>query len=107
MTTNGSFGSSFGFTRRRLLALGAATSASAMFASPALAQLRLDVTQGNVAPIPMAIPDFIAGTPGDAEVARDELSRKMMNAQEADRTSIARDSLSPQLTTASYSSWRR
>jgi TolB protein len=70
MTTNGSFGSSFGFTRRRLLALGAATSASAMFASPALAQLRLDVTQGNVAPIPMAIPDFIAGTPGDAEVAR-------------------------------------
>ena len=27
----------------------------------------------------------------DAEVARDELSRKMMNAQEADRTSIARE----------------
>ena len=27
----------------------------------------------------------------DAEVARDELSRRMMNAQEADRTSIARE----------------
>jgi TolB protein len=69
MTTNGSFGS-FGFTRRRLLALGAATSASALITSPALAELRIGVNEGNVAPIPMAIPDFIAGTPGDAEVAR-------------------------------------
>jgi TolB protein len=70
MTTNGSFGSSLGFTRRRLLALGAATSASALIASPALAQLRLRVDEGNIQPIPMAIPDFIAGTPGDTEVAR-------------------------------------
>jgi len=69
MTTNGSPGS-FGFTRRRLLALGAATSVSTMLGRPARAQLRLDVTQGNVQPIPMAIPDFIAGTPGDTEVAR-------------------------------------
>ena len=69
MTTNGSLGS-FGFTRRRLLALGAATSASAMFTSPALAQLRLRVDEGNIQPIPMAVPDFIAGTPGDTEVAR-------------------------------------
>ena len=62
--------SSFGFTRRRLLALGAATSASAMFALPAAAQLKLDITQGNVQPIPMAIPDFVGGTPGDTEAAR-------------------------------------
>jgi len=57
MTTNGSFGSRLGFTRRRLLALGAATSASAFdsrrprwrkLASPL-------ITEGNVAPIPMAI----------------------------------------------------
>src|SRR5436305_5692210 len=71
MTTNGSFGSPLGFTRRRLLALGAATSAGALIASsPSLAQLRLRVDEGNVQPIPMAIPDFIAGTPGDTEVAR-------------------------------------
>jgi len=62
--------SSFGFTRRRLLALGAATSASALLALPAAAQLKLDITQGNVQPIPMAIPDFVGGTPGDTEAAR-------------------------------------
>src|SRR3989440_11827093 len=62
--------SPFGFTRRRVLAFGAATSASALLAAPASAQLRLDVTQGNVAPLPIAIPDFIGGTPGDTEVAR-------------------------------------
>ncbi len=60
----------FGFTRRRLLALGAATSASALFALPAAAQLKLDVTQGNVQPVPIAIPDFVGGTPGDTEAAR-------------------------------------
>jgi TolB protein len=70
MTTNGSFGSRLGFTRRRLLALGAAASASTMLARPAAAQLRLRVDEGNIQPIPMAIPDFIAGTPGDGEVAR-------------------------------------
>jgi TolB protein len=58
------------FTRRRVLALGAAMSASALLASPAAAQLRLDVTQGNVAPLPIAIADFVGGTPGDADVAR-------------------------------------
>ena len=57
-------------TRRRALLLGAATSAFAMFGSPALAQVRLDVTQGNVAPMPIAIPDFVGGTPVDAEAAR-------------------------------------
>jgi TolB protein len=59
-----------GLTRRRLLALGAATSAGALLALPAAAQLRLDVTQGNVAPLPIAVPDFVGGTPGDTEVAR-------------------------------------
>ncbi len=60
----------FAFTRRRLLALGASASASGMFAWPAAAQTRLDVTQGNVAPVPIAIPEFVGGTPGDTEVAR-------------------------------------
>jgi TolB protein len=62
--------SNFVFTRRRLLALSAATSAS-LLAWPAAAQTQLPpVTQGNVAPLPIAIPDFVGGTPGDAEVAR-------------------------------------
>ena len=62
--------SPFGFTRRRVLALGAATSASALLARSASAQLRLDVTQGNVQPVPIAIPDFVGGTPNDTEFAR-------------------------------------
>src|SRR3954447_15292535 len=59
----------FAITRRRALALRAAASASAPSA-PALTQARLDVTQGNVAPMPIAIPDFLGGTPGDTESAR-------------------------------------
>ena len=59
-----------GLTRRRVVALGAATSASLLLPLPAIAQLRLDVTQGNVAPLPIAVPDFVGGTPGDTEVAR-------------------------------------
>jgi TolB protein len=35
-------------------------------ASPAMAALQLDVTQGNAQPLPIAIPDFLPGTPGDA-----------------------------------------
>src|SRR5947209_18817026 len=68
--TNGSVRSPFGLTRRRALVLGAAASASAWLSTPASAQLRLDVTQGNVQPVPIAIPDFIGGTPGDTEAAR-------------------------------------
>src|SRR4029077_19897292 len=68
--THGSVRSPFGLTRRRLLALGAAASAGAAFAWPVMAQTRVDVTQGNVAPLPIAIPDFVGGTPGDTEVAR-------------------------------------
>jgi len=59
-----------GLTRRRVLALGAATSASVLLPLSAAAQLRLDVTQGNVAPLPIAVPDFVGGTPGDTEAAR-------------------------------------
>jgi TolB protein len=32
--------------------------------------LSIDVTQGNVQPLPIALPDFIAGSPGDLEQAR-------------------------------------
>src|SRR6266540_3780032 len=56
---------------RRALLAGAAASA-AMLAAPrhAEAALRLDVTQGNVQPLPIALPDFVGGAPGDVEGAR-------------------------------------
>ena len=54
-------------TRRRALALGAAgLMLSPRFAS---AQTRLQITEGNFQPIPIAIPRFIGGTPGDGDTA--------------------------------------
>ena len=35
------------------------------------AQLRVDITRGNVEPVPIAIPDFILGNPESAQFARD------------------------------------
>jgi TolB protein len=64
MTTNA-------ISRRKVLAAGAAAAAMAgLRVTPARAVPRLDVTQGNVRPMPIAIPDFIPGTPGDADAAR-------------------------------------
>jgi TolB protein len=40
------------------------------FAAPASAQLRVDVTQGNVQPMPIAITDFMATQPADATMAK-------------------------------------
>ncbi|HEU5273511.1 MAG TPA: Tol-Pal system beta propeller repeat protein TolB [Xanthobacteraceae bacterium] len=58
-------------SRRGVLAAGAAAAAFAgLRVTPARAVLRLDVTQGNVAPMPIGIPDFIPTSPGDAEAAR-------------------------------------
>ena len=36
----------------------------------ARAVVRIDVTQGNVQPLPIALPDFVGGTPADSEMAR-------------------------------------
>jgi TolB protein len=50
--------------RRRLIALGAGATAGALTGlSPrhAAAQLKLDVTQGNIRPMPIALPDFLTG----------------------------------------------
>jgi TolB protein len=60
----------FGLTRRRALALTAASAGVVMGGLPAFGQARLSVTEGNVAPIPIAIPDFLGGTPSDADAAR-------------------------------------
>jgi TolB protein len=60
------------FTRRRLLLLGAASAGAASLAWPrrSAAQLRIDVTQGTVQPVPIALPDFVGGGQPDSEVAR-------------------------------------
>lgn len=57
---------------RRALLVGTAASALLpwTFMRPAAAAVRLDVTQGNVQPMPIAIPDFSATTAADGEAAR-------------------------------------
>jgi TolB protein len=62
--------SHFHFTRRHLLA-GVSAGAALAAASPAAAVLRLDVTQGNVQPMPIALPDFLSGAPAEANLSRD------------------------------------
>jgi TolB protein len=57
-------------TRRTLLTGAAAGAAVGWQTGNAGAQLKLDVTQGNIQPIPIAIPDFVGGSPNDGDVAR-------------------------------------
>jgi TolB protein len=54
--------------RRLLIGVGAGAIAVATF-RPAAAVLRLDITQGNIQPMPIALPDFVGGGPADVEVA--------------------------------------
>jgi TolB protein len=59
--------------RRRLIMLGASAAAGAFVAFSsrrAAAVLRLDVTQGNIQPIPIAIPDFTGVATQDPAVGR-------------------------------------
>src|SRR5262245_18361891 len=60
----------FRLTRRRALALGGGSLLLAAGIRPADAVLKLDVTQGNVQPLPIALPDFVGGQPADSEAAR-------------------------------------
>jgi TolB protein len=57
-------------SRRRLLALAGGATAGLLVPAGAEAAVRIDITQGNVQPIPIALPDFIAGSPGEVETAR-------------------------------------
>ena len=59
---------SLGFSRRRLLA--GAGALLALAPRPAAAVLRLDITQGNIQPMPIALPDFLGGAPTETETAR-------------------------------------
>ena len=57
-------------TRRALLLSGGAAAMLASFARrPASAVVQIDVTQGNIKPLPIAIPDFL-GSATDSEAAR-------------------------------------
>jgi TolB protein len=59
----------FRLSRRGLL-LGASAGALTMLAPrPAGAVLNIDINQGNVQPIPIALPDFLPGAPSEADVA--------------------------------------
>src|ERR1700712_972818 len=55
-------------SRRHALLAGAGAGAGLLLPSLATAQPKLQVTEGNVAPLPIAIPNCVAGTPADGEV---------------------------------------
>jgi len=60
-----------GLSRRHVLLGGAsALAGAAVWPRRAQAVLQLDVTQGNVAPTPIAIPDFVAGSANEGDVPR-------------------------------------
>ncbi len=63
---------SFALTRRRalLLAAGGAGLVAGLLPRVAKAVLQINVNEGNVQPLPIALPDFIAVSPGDAEMGR-------------------------------------
>jgi TolB protein len=61
--------SSLILTRRRALALGAAAGGMLFAAPRARAVVRLDITQGNFQPMPIAISKFIGGGEGDDDTA--------------------------------------
>ena len=59
-------------SRRRWLALAGSSAlgvGAGLVPRPIEAAVRVDITQGNVQPISIALPDFVAGTPGEVETA--------------------------------------
>ena len=61
--------SGFLLTRRRTLAFGALAGALMFTARRAGAVVRLDITEGNFQPLPIAIPKFLAGGQDDGDTA--------------------------------------
>jgi TolB protein len=59
------------FSRRRILAASAATAAALALPRAAHAVLRLDVTQGTIQPLPIAIPDFVVGQGVEPSLGKD------------------------------------
>jgi len=56
-------------TRRRALALGAVAGGVALSARYARAVVRLDITEGNFQPLPIATPKFVGGVASDDDTA--------------------------------------
>ena len=54
----------------RMAMLFAAAATPAVLAGKALAQLRVDITQGTIQPMPIAIPPFVGGTGGVDELSQ-------------------------------------
>src|SRR5215469_1341787 len=50
-------------------ALAALLGAPLPASTPAWAALQVDVNQGNIQPLPIAVPDFVPGGPNDAQAA--------------------------------------
>jgi TolB protein len=57
-------------TRRHALGIGAGLAVGAAATHPAFAALKLQITEGNFQPMPIALPDFVGGSPADNEVSR-------------------------------------
>ena len=57
--------------RRQLMLTAAGAAGAAAFSGlrEAFGQTRVPITEGNFAPLPIAIPNFVPGTPADTEVA--------------------------------------
>jgi len=58
----------FRLNRRQMISGMAALGALAGSGGAAVAQKRITIPEGDFAPVPIAIPNFAAGTPGDTEV---------------------------------------
>jgi TolB protein len=59
----------FSMNRRRLLTGAGAGALAALSPRAARAVVRLDITQGNIQPMPIALTEFIAGGPDEAQTA--------------------------------------
>src|SRR5262249_28053300 len=69
------------FDRRKLLAGAGAGALATAPRSQAQAVVRLDVTSGNVQPMPIALPDFLPGSAAETETARNVTSIIAANLQ--------------------------
>jgi TolB protein len=58
------------FSRRRVIQLGTGAALMGLLSRPGAAAVRLDITQGNVQPLPIALPDFLGMNLSDPERAR-------------------------------------
>ena len=67
--------------RRHLLTLGAGAAALGLIGTPrpALAQLKIDITQGTVQPLPIALPDFVGGGGGQDEQTGRQVTQVITN----------------------------